>query len=602
MTSTSVSSTTRSSTTASSTTRSSTSATSSMTLTTTSGTSSTTGSSTSATSSTTVTTTRSSTSATSTSTRSSTSATSSTTMTSTSVSSTTRSSTTASSTTRSSTSATSSMTLTTTSGTSSTTGSSTSATSSTTVTTTRSSTSATSTSTRSSTSSTSSTTMTSTSVSSTTRSSTTASSTTGSSTSATSSMTLTATSGTSSTTGSSTSATSSSTVTSTRSSTSATSTSTRSSTSATSSTTVTSTSVSSTTRSSTTASSTTGSSTSDTSSTTVTTTATSSTEARPLAPVTVSGALSVSGIDYAVLVGNETLRAEFEQVVKQGVAQEAGNGVTADDVDVTLSAGSVVVEFTVRVPNSASTGAVATMLASSPLASTVVSLIKESEVAAVASTGDIGVIFTGVDGAPVTTTAAPPEAAYPDGISDSLIVVFVSFGVLIPVGGVTSAAVLAHRRGYRRGYDVAALEHKSEQAEGARATGAAGPRDGMGGKPQPIDSVYDGELRQPRVQLVPALHAANSTRAASEIVLEFGSSGGPPIRWRYRLEGGPHDPQPSSPLAGLADAGVSPGQHASGAAAGSAPRAGAAQAIEDEGAAEGESLCGQLRAATAQRG
>jgi len=119
--------------------------------------------------------------------------------------------------------------------------------------------------------------------------------------------------------------------------------------------------------------------------------------------VTVSGSMKLYGIDYTGLVNDQMLLADFEDVVKQGIAQEAGSGVNANDVDLILSEGSVIVDFIVRVPTGAGKDVVASTLASSPLASAVQSLLLQSAVAEAASTGDISVIVTGIEGAAVTT-------------------------------------------------------------------------------------------------------------------------------------------------------------------------------------------------------
>jgi hypothetical protein len=134
--------------------------------------------------------------------------------------------------------------------------------------------------------------------------------------------------------------------------------------------------------------------------------------------VNVSGSLSISGIDYAGVVNDQKVRADFEYFVKQGIAQEAGSGVNASDVDLTLSEGSVIVDFTVRVLSGVGTDVVARTLSTSPLANTVGSLLKQSGAAAVASTGDVVVTFTGIKDA-VTPTDAPTAAPTNVSVKDS---------------------------------------------------------------------------------------------------------------------------------------------------------------------------------------
>jgi len=62
--------------------------------------------------------------------------------------------------------------------------------------------------------------------------------------------------------------------------------------------------------------------------------------------------MSVLNVDYNQLIEIETLRSSFESSVKEEVALAAGDGVTAADVVLTLSAGSVIVEATIMPPES----------------------------------------------------------------------------------------------------------------------------------------------------------------------------------------------------------------------------------------------------------
>jgi len=117
----------------------------------------------------------------------------------------------------------------------------------------------------------------------------------------------------------------------------------------------------------------------------------------------------MSGIDYTGLVSNQTLLANFEGAVKQGIAEEAGSSVSANDIDLILSQGSLIVDFTVRVLSDADPGALASTLAASHVADTVAGLLKQSKTADLASTGDILVTFTGITGV-IGPTSAPMPA------------------------------------------------------------------------------------------------------------------------------------------------------------------------------------------------
>ncbi|CAK0798299.1 unnamed protein product [Prorocentrum cordatum] len=68
--------------------------------------------------------------------------------------------------------------------------------------------------------------------------------------------------------------------------------------------------------------------------------------------------IKVAGVGYDGLAADESLRRRFEGVVRRAVAEEAGEGVQAEDVTLELSRGSVVCAVTVAVPEGASAAAV----------------------------------------------------------------------------------------------------------------------------------------------------------------------------------------------------------------------------------------------------
>ncbi|CAK0907396.1 unnamed protein product [Prorocentrum cordatum] len=173
----------------------------------------------------------------------------------------------------------------------------------------------------------------------------------------------------------------------------------------------------------------------------------------PAEAPTVSGSLTVSGLDYADLVNDADLKADFEGAVTSGVVQDVGGGVVADDVDLTLSSGSVIVDFVVRVL-SGDADTVASFLVVSNLGETVA---RELETA-MAGYGSISVSFdpetvsisTGgmasTTEAPLETTGGTPDESSSDGLSGGVIAVIVIAVVVFIGGAIAIAAALVHAR------------------------------------------------------------------------------------------------------------------------------------------------------------
>lgn len=74
--------------------------------------------------------------------------------------------------------------------------------------------------------------------------------------------------------------------------------------------------------------------------------------------------LAVQNVSYALLMSDPVLLKAFQVVVKQAVAAEAGSGVGPEDVELSLSKGSVIVKATVTVPAGVAAAAVHSSLCS----------------------------------------------------------------------------------------------------------------------------------------------------------------------------------------------------------------------------------------------
>ena len=99
----------------------------------------------------------------------------------------------------------------------------------------------------------------------------------------------------------------------------------------------------------------------------------------------------VRGIDYNSLVAQSSLREQFIANVKSAVMDSAGNGVSADDILVTLSPGSVKASVAIRAPTP--DDALATMATLEDPA--VQSTLKEAIARNVAAMEDVHLISNG---------------------------------------------------------------------------------------------------------------------------------------------------------------------------------------------------------------
>lgn len=102
--------------------------------------------------------------------------------------------------------------------------------------------------------------------------------------------------------------------------------------------------------------------------------------------------LKVNNLDYQALSQRARLLADFEAVTKEVLAIEAGPGISADSIQLQLSAGSVVVQAAITPPEGVARTSIQSKLATSPsLQQALVSKVNSIEGIAEATTGPISV-------------------------------------------------------------------------------------------------------------------------------------------------------------------------------------------------------------------
>jgi hypothetical protein len=107
--------------------------------------------------------------------------------------------------------------------------------------------------------------------------------------------------------------------------------------------------------------------------------------------------LTVSGVSYASLATDATLRTAFEDSIKTGIADAAGDDVGPEHVTLTLSEGSVHVDAVIRVPqilgepSSEVVDNLAASISTGSLATVIASAVSDVPGIAAAATGSIGV-------------------------------------------------------------------------------------------------------------------------------------------------------------------------------------------------------------------
>lgn len=118
--------------------------------------------------------------------------------------------------------------------------------------------------------------------------------------------------------------------------------------------------------------------------------------------------VKVNGVDYNQLISNPTLLSDFENAMKTQIAAQSGHGVTPDDVDLTLSPGSIAVEAAVNMPSGTSASDVQSDLCGSAATAgqDMAAAISNLPGMSAASTGTISAEVTAACGE-ATTTADP---------------------------------------------------------------------------------------------------------------------------------------------------------------------------------------------------
>jgi len=148
--------------------------------------------------------------------------------------------------------------------------------------------------------------------------------------------------------------------------------------------------------------------------------------------------MMVENVDYDSLTANETLMDSFKLACAEAVATQAGEGISASDVEVTVIDGSVIVVALIRVPNSIDVSSVTSNLSSfDALADAVVQSVKSVPGIATVQTGKIGVVQL------TTTTLASNEAK--DTSSAGIGIVMTVLSILC-AGGVFGAVLARSTR------------------------------------------------------------------------------------------------------------------------------------------------------------
>jgi len=122
----------------------------------------------------------------------------------------------------------------------------------------------------------------------------------------------------------------------------------------------------------------------------------------------VTSSLTVKNVDYNQLSASPALLGRFEQAMKKAIASAAGTNVAPEHVDLSLSAGSVVVLATITPPRGVSTASVHSKLESAPLGRTLASTVESVDGIRDVATGPITVSEVRVS-SPVNS---PPRTAH----------------------------------------------------------------------------------------------------------------------------------------------------------------------------------------------
>jgi len=152
-------------------------------------------------------------------------------------------------------------------------------------------------------------------------------------------------------------------------------------------------------------------------------------------------------VDYDLLLANVTLLDSFKLACAGAVAAQAGRGISASDVHVTVYDGSVIVEATIAVPENVSVVTVADNVgAFDSLADAVAQAVQPVPGIASVQTGVIGVIQV-----TTTTTTTFASVSLPGQVDDanvaSTLLVFGVIAGIICAGACGGIIVWVNRRG-----------------------------------------------------------------------------------------------------------------------------------------------------------
>jgi len=129
--------------------------------------------------------------------------------------------------------------------------------------------------------------------------------------------------------------------------------------------------------------------------------------------VTISGSMTIQGVDYSLLNANSAMKTTFMNTCATQIAATA-TGISASDVTVTLSAGSVAVDYTITVPSGVDASGVQSSVATaatSTLATQMATAI--SAISGINSFTDGSISVTGIS----TPTLTDPNSVESSGAS-----------------------------------------------------------------------------------------------------------------------------------------------------------------------------------------
>merc|ERR1719247_770950 len=141
------------------------------------------------------------------------------------------------------------------------------------------------------------------------------------------------------------------------------------------------------------------------------------TEVSQNVPLYVALSMKVLNVNYVSLHANTDMRAQFVQNVKEAIIFESGAGIAQEDVQVHLSAGSVIVQASIEPSSSAMSSLILTRLeASTTLTKTVVDQVSSVPGISSITSGSITAGELNVQGVQTTftfSTTSPPSGVAP---------------------------------------------------------------------------------------------------------------------------------------------------------------------------------------------